>query len=189
MNKALDVVKVEIVRILSENGTLRDADLVRQVLRKVGSSEKTVYQGISALVQAGEIERRVHSKTYVEYGLVNLSEAISNQLKNLYQEIKMTHTEISNFLGVSDREDFTFYERLQSVIHQIHVVQSTDGIMRLLSYYPAFKKDQMYSHITRKITDCWEAIMGNIDHQTEEHFLNDVLVNLRVSRFDSQNVN
>ena len=188
MDKDSDVIKTEIIRILNENGNLRDTDLVRHVLRKVGN-EKTVYKEISTLVQAGEIERRVHSKTYVEYRLVNLSEAISNQLKNLYQEIDMIYGEISNFLNISTKENFTFYERLQSVIHQIHVVQSTDGIMRLLSYYPAFKKDQMYSQITRKVTDCWEAIMDNIDHQIEEHFLNDVLVNLRVSRFDSRNVN
>lgn len=188
MNKDSEIIRTEIIRVLNENGKLRDIDLARQVMRKVGN-EKTVYKEISTLVQAGEIERRVHSKTRIEYELVNLSEAISNQLKNLYQEIEMIYFEISNFLSISDEENFTFYERLRSVIHQIHIVQSTDGIMRLLSYYPAFKKDQMYSQITRKINDCWESIMDNIGHQQEEHFLNDVLAHLRVSNLDSRNIN
>ena len=61
--------------------------------------------------------------------------------------------------------------------------------MKLLSYYPAFKKDKMYSQITRKINDCWESIMNSITHQPEEDFLNEVLANLRISQIDSKNVN
>ncbi len=72
---------------------------------------------------------------------------------------------------------------------QIHIVQSTDGIMRLLSYYPAFRKDKMYSQITRKISDCWELIMHDIMHQQEENFLNEVLANLRVPLANPNNVN
>jgi hypothetical protein len=86
-------------------------------------------------------------------------------------------------------EKFSFHERLRSVIHQINIVQSTDGIMKLLSYYPAFRKDKMYSQISRKINDCWESIMTNIMHQHEEDFLNEVLANLRVSQIDPKNVN
>ena len=101
----------------------------------------------------------------------------------------MIYEEIRNFKILIDEENFTFHERLRSVIHQIHIIQSTDGIMKLLSYYPAFKKDKMYSQITRKISDCWELIMDSIAHQQEENFLNDVLANLRISQFDSKNVN
>ena len=67
-------------------------------------------------------------------------------------------------------------------------MQSTDGIMKLLSYYPAFRKDKMYSQISRKINDCWEPIMNNIMHQHEGDFLNEVLANLRVSQIDPKNV-
>lgn len=188
MNKDSEIIKTEIIRILNENGKIRSTDLARRVINKVGN-EKIVYKEISALVQAGEIERRVHSRAHIEYELVNLSESVNNQLKNLYQELEMIHTEISNFLIVSDEENFTFHERLRSIIHQIHIIQSTDAIMKLLSYYPAFKKDKMYSQIARKINDCWELIMDSIAHQREEHFLNDVLANLRVSHLDSRNVN
>ena len=94
-----------------------------------------------------------------------------------------------NFEIMIKEEKFTFQERLRSTIHQIHLIQSTDGIMKLLSYYPAFKKDKMYSQITRKISDCWESIMNHIMHQQEENFLNEILANLRISHIDSKNVN
>jgi hypothetical protein len=61
--------------------------------------------------------------------------------------------------------------------------------MKLLSYYPAFKKDKMFSQIKRRIDDCWEAIMNNITHQPEKDFLNEVLENLRVFQIESKNVN
>ena len=188
MAKNSEIIKTEIIRILNENGKTRGADLARRVIEKVGN-EKIVYQEISALVQAGEIEKRVHSRSHIEYELINLYESVNNQLKNLHKEIEMIYEEIENFKILIDEENFTFHERLRSVIHQIHIIQSTDGIMKLLSYYPAFKKDKMYSQITRKISDCWELIMDSIVHQQEENFLNDVLANLRISQFDSKNVN
>ena len=35
------------------------------------------------LVESGEIEKRVHSRSHIEYELVNLYESVNNQLKNL----------------------------------------------------------------------------------------------------------
>jgi hypothetical protein len=101
----------------------------------------------------------------------------------------MIYEEIVSFDIRVKEEKYSFHERLRSIIHQINIVQSTDGIMKLLSYYPAFRKDQMYSQITRKINDCWEIIMNSIMHQQESDFLNEVLANLRISQTDSKNVN
>ena len=61
--------------------------------------------------------------------------------------------------------------------------------MKLLSFYPTFKKDKMFSQINRKIDDCWHAIMNIISHQTEEVFLNEVLANLRINQLDTENLN
>jgi hypothetical protein len=47
----------------------------------------------------------------------------------------------------------------------------------------------MFPQIKRKIDDCWELIMNNISHQTEENFLNKILENLRISQMGSKNVN
>ncbi|MBT8252224.1 MAG: hypothetical protein KJO99_05275, partial [Nitrosopumilus sp.] len=130
-----------------------------------------------------------HSRSHIEYELINLSESVNTQLKNLHQEVELIYDEISNFEMISNNEKFSYQERLRSIIHQIQIIQSTNGIMKLLSYYPAFKKDKMYSQIIRKINDCWESIMNSITHQPEQDFLNEVLANLRISHLDSKNVN
>ena len=188
MKKNSEIIKIEIIRILNENGKIRGTELAKRVIEKVGN-EKMVYREISELVEAGEIDRKVHSRSHIEYDLINLSESVNSQLKNLHKEIEIIFDEISNFDSTSIEEKFSFHERLRSVIHSIHIVQSTDGVMKLLSYYPAFKKDKMFSQINRKINDCWEIIMNTIAHQPEDNFLNEILANLRILQFDSKNVN
>ncbi len=188
MDKNSEIIKTEIIRILNENGKIRGTDLANRVIKKVGN-EKTVYREISALVEAGEIEKKVYSRSHIEYELVNLYESVNNQLKNLHKEIEIIFSEISNFEIISKEEKFTYHQRLRSIIHLIHIVQSTDGIMKLLSFYPAFRKDKMFSQINRKIDDCWQSVMDIITHQQEEDFLNEVLANLRISQLDSKNVN
>ncbi|MDH3657782.1 MAG: hypothetical protein OEM77_06565 [Nitrosopumilus sp.] len=188
MDKNSEIIRTEIIRILNENGKTRGTELAKRVLEKVGN-EKMVYREISALVEAGEIEKRVHSRSHIEYELINLYESVNNQLKNLHKEIEIIFEEIVNFDVTSREEKFSFHERLRSVIHLIHIVQSADGIMKLLSFYPTFKKDKMFSQINRKINDCWQEIMNTIAHQRDQNFLNEVLANLRISGFGSKNVN
>lgn len=188
MKKNSQIIRTEIIRILNENGKIRGTELARRVIEKMGN-EKTVYREISALVEAGEIEKKVHNRSHIEYELINLYESVNNQLKNLHKEIETVFEEMKNFSMISKEESFSFHERLRAVIHLIHIVQSTDGIMKLLSYYPAFKKDKMFSQINRKIEDCWKIIMDDIAHQPEEDFLNEVLANLRISQIDTSNVN
>ena len=188
MDKNSEIIKTEIIRILNENGKIRGTDLAKRVIEKVGN-EKTVYREISALVEAGEIDKKVHSRSHIEYELINLSKTVNNQLKHLHKEVDIIFEEIANFEITVKEENLSHHERLRSIIHQIHIIQSTDGIMKLLSYYPAFKKDKMYSQIIRKINDCWESIMNNIIHQSEGDFLNEVLANLRISHIDTKNVN
>ncbi len=188
MNKNSEIIKTEIIRILNENGKIRGTELAKRVIKKVGN-EKIVYREISALVEAGEIEKKVHSRSHIEYELINLSESVNNQLKNLHKEIEIIYDEITNFDVTCNKEKFSFHERVRSVIHLIHIVQSTDGVMKLLTYYPAFKKDKMFSQINRKINDCWESIMNTITHQPEGDFLNEILTNLRVLQYNAKNVN
>lgn len=188
MDKNSQIIRTEIIRILNENGKIRGTELAKRVIKKMGN-EKTVYREISSLVESGEIEKKVLSRSHIEYELINLYESVNNQLKNLHKEIETVYEEIKNYSKLSSEEKFSFYERLRATIHLIHIVQSTDGIMKLLSYYPAFKKDKMFSQINRKIEDCWKIIMEDIAHQPEEDFLNEILANLRISQMDSNNVN
>ena len=188
MDKNSQIIRTEIIRILNENGKIRGTELAKRVIEKKGN-EKIVYREINALVQAGEIEKKVLDRSHIEYELINLYESVNNQLKNLHKEIETVYEEIKNYSVLSKEEKFSFHERLRAIIHLIHIIQSTDGIMKLLSYYPAFKKDKMFSQINRKIEDCWKIIMEDIAHQPEEDFLNEILANLRVSQMDSNNVN
>ena len=188
MNKNSEIIKIEIIRILNENGKIRGTELAKRVIEKVGN-KKTVYREISELVEAGEIEKKVHSRAHIEYELINLSDSVNEQLKNLHKEINIIFEEIINFKQTSEEGKFSYHERIRSIIHLIHIVQSTDSIMKVLSFYPAFKKDKMFSQIKRKIDDSWELIMNNITHQPEDNFLNEVLGNLRISKIDSKNVN
>ena len=87
MDKNSEIIRTEIIRILNENGKIRGTDLAKRVIQRVGN-EKTVYREISALVESGEIEKRVHSRSHIEYELINLYESVSNQLKNLHKENK-----------------------------------------------------------------------------------------------------
>ena len=146
MDKNSEIIRTEIIRVLNENGKTRGRDLAKRVIQKVGN-EKTVYREISALVESGEIEKRVHSRSHIEYELIDLSESVSNQLKNLYEEIKIVQKEIKNFVEKSTEDKLSYFERLRLTIHLINVVQSTESIMRLLSFYPAFKKDNMFADL------------------------------------------
>ena len=188
MDKNSEIIRIEIIRILNENGKTRGTELAKRVMEKVGN-EKTVYREISALVESGDIEKRVHSRSHIEYELVNLYESVNNQLKNLHNEVKTIFEEIENFDNISKVESLSFHERLRSIIHLIQIVQSTDGIMKLLSFYPTFRKDKMFPQINRKIDDCWQAIMTSISHQPEDVFLNEILANLRISHRDAKNIN
>ena len=188
MDKNSEIIKTEIIRILNENGKTRGTELAKRVIEKVGN-EKTVYREISFLVETGEIEKKVHSRSHIEYQLINLHESVNKQLRTIHKEINIIFDEIVNWDAIAREEKFSFYERLRSVIHVIHVVQSIDGIMKLLSFYPTFKKDQMFSQVNRKINDCWQSILDIVMHQPEEDFLNYILTNLRASQFDSKMVN
>ena len=188
MNKNSEIIRIEIIRILNENGKIRGTELAKRVIEKVGS-EKTVYREISQLVEAGEIEKKVYDRSHIEYKLINLHESVNNQLKIIHNEITIIFDEIINFKKISADGDFSFHERLRSTIHQIQMVQTIDGVMKLLSYYPSFKKDQMFSQVIRKISDCWEMIIDSIVHQSEKDFLNDVLANLNIPQINSNNIN
>jgi hypothetical protein len=61
--------------------------------------------------------------------------------------------------------------------------------MKLLSHYPSYKKDKMFSQINRRINDSWQTIMEIIAQQVEDNFLNEILSNLRILQFDAKNVN
>ena len=187
MDKKSEIIKTEIIRILNESGKIRGNELAKRVIEKVGN-EKIVFREISELVEKGEIEKTVHSRSYIEYELIDLSESVNTQLKNLHNEINLIFEEIKKFQNSKD-ENFSYHERLRNTIHLIQIIQSAESIMKLLSYYSTFKKDKMFSQIKRKINDCWDALMNSIIHQPEVDFLNEIITNLQVGKKNQNNFN
>ena len=187
MDEKSEIIKTEIIRILNESGKIRGNELAKRVIEKVGN-EKIVFREISELVEKGEIEKTVHSRSYIEYELIDLSESVNTQLKNLHNEINLIFEEIKKFQNSKD-ENFSYHERLRNTIHLIQIIQSAESIMKLLSYYSPFKKDKMFSQIKRKINDCWDALMNSIIHQPEVYFLNEIITNLQVGKKNQNNFN
>lgn len=187
MDEKLEIIKTEIIRILNESGKIRGNELAKRVIEKVGN-EKIVFREISKLVEKGEIEKTVHNRSYIEYELIDLSESVNTQLKNLHNEINLIFEEIKKFQNSKD-ENFSYHERLRNTIHLIQIIQSAESIIKLLSYYSTFKKDKMFSQIKRKINDCWNALMNSIIHQPEVDFLNEIITNLQVGKINQNNFN
>ena len=187
MDEKSEIIKTEIIRILNESGKIRGNELAKRVIEKVGN-EKIVFREISELVEKGEIEKTVHSRSYIEYELIDLSESVNTQLKNLHNEMNLIFEEIIKFQNSKD-ENFSYHERLRNTIYLIQIIQSAESIMKLLSYYSTFKKDKMFSQIKRKINDCWDALMNSIIHQPEVDFLNEVITNLHVGKKNQNNFN
>jgi len=187
MDEKSEIIKTEIIRILNESGKIRGNELAKRVIEKVGN-EKIVFREISELVEKGEIEKTVHSRSHIEYELIDLSESVNTQLKNLHNEINLIFEEIKKFQNSKD-ENFSYHERLRNTIHLIQIIQSAESIMKLLSYYSTFKKDKMFSQIKRKINDCWDALMNSIIHQPEVDFLNEIITNLQVGKKNQNNFN
>lgn len=183
-----DIIRTEILRVLNESGKIRGTELTSRVVKRVGN-EKMVHREISSLVESGEVERKMYSKSHIEYQIINISETVNNQLKGVHKEIEIIFDDIKEFKQIIEQNKLEFQERLRTIIHLIHIVQSIDGVMKLLSHYPTFKKDRMFSQITRKISDCWEGMMEIIVHQPEEEFLNEVIGNLRISQIGTESVN
>lgn len=187
MDEKSEIIKTEIIRILNESGKIRGNELAKRVIEKVGN-EKIVFREISELVEKGEIEKTVHSRSHIEYELIDLSESVNTQLKNLHNEINLIFEEIKKFQNSKD-ENFSYHERLRNTIHLIQIIQSAESIMKLLSYYSTFKKDKMFSQIKRKINDCWDGLMNSIIHQPEVDFLNEIITNLQVGKKNQNNFN
>ena len=115
MDEKSEIIKTEIIRILNESGKIRGNELAKRVIEKVGN-EKIVFREISELVEKGEIEKTVHSRAHIEYELIDLSESVNTQLKNLHNEINLIFEEIKKFQNSKD-ENFSHHERLRNTIH------------------------------------------------------------------------
>mgnify|MGYP000176645719 CR=1 FL=1 len=145
-------------------------------------------------IQIGLPLSRIELLDELQIKAINQYKKTSHEEKpTLFIEIHGTplgvREQIEKFEEISKEKNFLQLERLRNTIDLIHAIQSADSIMKLLSYYPTFKKDQMFSQIKRRISDCWERIMNSIIHQPEEDFLNEIINNLQIGRKNQNHIN
>ena len=186
MENKTQIIRTEIIRVLNESGKIRSSELIRRVSKKI-DNKKMIYREISSLVESGEIERKIHDKSHIEYALIDLSELVNEQLKGIYNELEKNFAKFNKTYEIMTNDE-KYQQRVRMITQLIHVTQATQSTMRLLSYYPSYKKDKMFSQINRKIDDIWKKTMDSIIHQPEEDFLNDVINNLRI-KVNMQSIN
>jgi hypothetical protein len=91
-----NIIKIEILRVLNESGKIRGNELTSRVIKRVGN-EKIVHREISLLVESGEVERKMYSKSHIEYQIINITETVNNQLKEVHKEIEVIFEDIREF--------------------------------------------------------------------------------------------
>ncbi len=156
--KGSDIIRAEIMRILNENGRTRGTELAKRAIKKVGD-EKTVYD-----------------KSHIEYEIINYDKLASEQLEEIYYNIDTVFVTTQEF---SLDERIPFYDRLRHVVDLIYAIEDINGMMRMLSFYPTFKRDKMFGQIIRRVDDCWHEIMKVISSQKERDFIDSVFDCLR----------
>ena len=180
-----EIIRAEIMRILNENGRTNGTELAKRAISKVGN-EKTVYAEISAMVESGRIEKRVYSKSHIEYEIINYDKLASEQLEEIYNNVDMLFITIQNF---ETDENGSFYDRLRHVIHLIYAIEDNNAMMKILSFYPTFSRDKMFRQVTRRIDDCWYEIMEVVSSQDEQDFIDNVFDSLRSRPTSEININ
>ena len=180
-----EIIRAEIMRILNENGRTNGTELAKRAIRKVGN-EKTVYAEISAMVESGQIEKRVYNKSHIEYEIINYDKLASEQLEEIYNDVDLLFRAIRDF---EIDEKGSFYDRLRYAIHLIYAIEDNNATMRILSFYPTFRSDKMFNQVTRRIDDCWHEIMEVISSQDERDFIDSVFDRLQSRPTSEININ
>ena len=175
---ALDTRKIrhEIRQILQREGRTRSKKIADQVIRKVGS-EKTVYREIKNLCDLGEIRKIEHSRADIEYELVELADAIKNQLAIVSNNLREIKESLDKFQEKMEKTELTYIERLSKIVFSIKLLQKLQARMKILSIYPVFKKSTSFNGIEKQIEKTWDLILDLTAHQHDEKFLYELMYN------------
>ena len=184
---ALDSSKIrhEIRRILTENGRTRGKELADEVVETVGS-EKTVYREIKAMYDEGELERTEYNRAKVEYELNDVTKIIEgklqflyNQAKNIYENLEKFHEDTYNKKTIP-----SYGQRLFTLVFCIKQTQNIQTTLRILEASPVFRKSKSFYYLQKHVAKMWASIIGNISHQPEEKFIEDVFMNFRTTTLE-----
>jgi len=175
-------IRHEIRRILTENGRTRGKELADEVIKTVGS-EKTVYREIKAMYDEGVLERIEHNRANVEYELKSVTKIIEsklqflhNQASNIYEELTRFHQETYNKKTMPN-----YLQRLSTIVFCIKQTQNIQTTLKILEAFPVFSKSKSFYYLQKHLDKMWLSIIGNIGHQPEENFIEEVFMNFRTT--------
>ena len=177
-----DKIRHEIREIL-RSGHTRGKQLADQVIEKIGS-EKTVYREMKNMCDSGEIRKIEHNRANIEYELVNLSDYVDNNLKQVLDFLDNVNDSLKRYDDRIKNEKITlqYIERLAGLVFDIKRLQNCESRLRILSLFPAFEKSKMFSEIHDKKEKTWKFLISLIAHNPESNFVNEMLVNFPATK-------
>jgi len=172
-----DKIRHEIREIL-RSGHTRGKQLADQVIEKIGS-EKTVYREMKNMCDSGEIRKIEHNRANIEYELVNLSDYVDNNLKQVLDFLDNVNDNLKRYDEQFENKKITlqYIQRLADLVFTIKRLQNCESRLRILSLFPAFEKSKMFSEIHDKKEKTWKFLISLITHNPESQFVNEMLIN------------
>ena len=166
------------IRHVLKSGRTRGKKLADQVIEKIGS-EKTVYREIQQMHDSGEIRRIEINRANVEYELVKLSDYVNDNLKQVLDFLDNVNDGLKRYDDQFKNKKITplHIQRLAELVINIKRLQNCESRLRILSFFPVFRKSKMFSEIQDKKEKTWKFLISLIAHNPESNFVNEMLIN------------
>jgi len=179
MQTDIPKIRHELREFLESNGPTRARSLANHIVRKLNVSEKTVYREIKELTESGEIKKSEHSRSNIEYELIEIVKNVETLLDNITHSTKnLEHriVKIGNTLDKKQKERFPL-ETLSNFVSCIKQLQKNEARLNILSVYPAIKKHKQFSYLEKKNQTLWKLLVTYILRYNDSKLINDLLLN------------
>jgi len=175
-------IRHEIREFLSVNGKSRGKTIADHVILKGIGSEKTVYREIKEMWKSGELNKTEHSRAFIEYELVEMSEVIEKRLEYTQHVVDNIDENLTNFYAKlkNPKKKMHKLDRLYFIVSRMKQLQTIETLLRIYENHEAFKKSKTYTEQKRKIVEFWKRFYEFIFTQPEKDFSYEVFRNFTV---------
>lgn len=174
---ALDSEKIRHeIRHILQGGQTRSKDLADRVIQKVGS-EKTVYREIKLMYDSGEIKKNESNRANITYELADLSKEIESYLSIMNRQLDEILEYINESHEKLDSKNTFPLQALTVMVTTIRELQKFEARLKIMSYFPAFKKTKQFNEIHLKSNNVWDDIFHLIAHQKDKNLINELMIN------------
>jgi len=170
------------IRDILSGGAARSKDLADRVIRKVGS-EKTVYREIKLMCESGEIKKNESNRANITYELVDLSREVDVNLGKMNKQMDEISKYIKESHEIIDSNKDPNLFTLTVMVTAIKELQKFEARMKILSYFPAYKKAKQFEKINSKSDKVWDEIFHLVAHSKSKNFINELMVNFPYTQY------